>query len=92
MQAVDEKVPIDQFPLFFEETKLNFAENLLFRKLDGIAVIDVNESNLDNPTEHTWKDLRELVRRYASALKSSGVKKGSVVACMFPSDWSMLSR
>ena len=51
---------------------------------DRLAVVDLQEQDLWNPRRHTWKELRELVRTYASALRSSGLGKGDVVACMYP--------
>ncbi|OAG34353.1 acetoacetate-CoA ligase [Fonsecaea monophora] len=78
--AVDENIPIDQFPLFFQEARLNFAENMLCGDDDRVAVIDVNEENLSSPRRYTWRDLRDLVRTYANALRRAGVAKGDVVA------------
>ncbi|OQU97807.1 hypothetical protein CLAIMM_03691 isoform 2 [Cladophialophora immunda] len=79
-KAVDQNTPIDQFPLFFEEARLNFAENMLRGDDDQIAVIDVNEQNLRSPQQYTWRELRGLVHTYAKALRRSGVAKGDVVA------------
>ncbi|KIV90220.1 acetoacetate-CoA ligase [Exophiala mesophila] len=79
-KAVHEDESIDCFPLFFEETRLNFAENMIFRQIEGIATIDLNEGNLGSPEEYTWRDLRELVRKYSNALRSSGLQRGGVVA------------
>ncbi|EXJ55066.1 acetoacetate-CoA ligase [Cladophialophora psammophila CBS 110553] len=79
-KAVDENAPIDQFPLFFEEARLNFAENMLCGEDDQIAVIDVNEENLWTPRRYTWRQLRHLVHTYTNALRRTGVAKGDVVA------------
>ncbi|KIX95811.1 uncharacterized protein Z520_08519 [Fonsecaea multimorphosa CBS 102226] len=79
-KAVNENIPIDQFPLFFEEARLNFAENMLCGDDDQVAVIDVNEHNLRNPRRYTWRELRALVHTYANGLRRSGVVSGDVVA------------
>ena len=82
VQAVDESTAIDQFPSFFEGARLNFAENILCRKDKGLAIINVNEDNISNPERHSWQDLRDLVAQYADALRSSGLRRGQVVARM----------
>ena len=79
---MEEGIPIDQFPLFFQDARLNFAENMLSGDDGRLAVIDLQERDLWNPRRYTWKELRELVRNFASALRSSGLGKGDVVACM----------
>ncbi len=80
---MDETIPIDQFPRFFEGTKLNFAENILCKRRSGTAIISMGEENLCTPESYTWQELRELVRQYADALKASGIKKGDIVASSF---------
>ena len=79
---MDEGIPIDQFPPFFGEAKLNFAENILWKD-DGLAIISLTEDNLFHPERYSWQDLRDLVAKYADALRASGLKKGEVVARMF---------
>ncbi|KIW99293.1 acetoacetate-CoA ligase [Cladophialophora bantiana CBS 173.52] len=79
-KAIDDNAVIDRFPSFFEGARLNFSENILAGKADGVAVIDMNESNISQPERYSWQDLRELTRQYSDALKSSGLKKGEVVA------------
>ena len=66
-------------PSFFAEARLNFAENLLCGKDEAIAVIEMNETNIHNPTRYTWKALRQLVARYAGVLEREGLKQGDVV-------------
>lgn len=80
LQAVNDDAVIDEFPQFFEGAKLNFAENLLAGKVDGLAIIEMNESNMAEPERYSWQDLRGLVQGYADALKASGLNKGEVVA------------
>ena len=59
---------------------MNFTENILAGRENGLAIINMNEGNLSNPEQLSWKNLRETVRQYADSLKSSGVRKGDVVA------------
>ncbi len=77
---MDDDAVIDQFPRFFEEARFNFAENILSRTDNGLSVISMNEDNLHQPELYSLQDLRELVRQYADALSSSGLRKGEVVA------------
>lgn len=79
-QAIDEKLRIDEFPEFFPGARINFAENMLCRRQNGIAVIDMREDNLNSPERYSWNELCELVRRYSSALRYSSAKKGDIVA------------
>jgi len=72
---------MDEFPLFFEETRLNLAENMLCGDDDRIAVIEMTEQNLLNPRKYTWTELRQLVATYSSALQSLRLVRGDVVAC-----------
>lgn len=59
---------------------MNFTENILSRKQNGTAIINIGEKNLNSPEKYSWVELREIVRQYADALKASGVKQGEVVA------------
>jgi hypothetical protein len=81
LYAVDEDIPIDQFPSFFTDAELNFAENMLCGQDDKIAAISVSEGNVWNPERHTWRELRQLVSMYASASRLAGLRKGDVVVC-----------
>ena len=68
-------------PAFFEGTKLNFAENLLFPACnpdkDSLAVIAATEETREHVT---WKELRERVRQCTAAMRSLGIKKGDRIA------------
>lgn len=79
--AVDETIPIDQIPPFFEGAKLNFAENILQGPDDDVAVISATEESLFSPERYTWRELRDTVAAYGSRLCKTGVKRGNVVAC-----------
>ena len=68
-------------PTFFEGSKLNFAENLLYPKCisdeNSLAVIAATEVSREHVT---WKELRARVRHCTEALKSIGIKGGDRVA------------
>ncbi|KIW79432.1 acetoacetate-CoA ligase [Fonsecaea pedrosoi CBS 271.37] len=78
-KAVDESLRIDQFPQFFEDARLNYAENLLCRTDDGVAIRYLHEQNLDSPREVTWKELNETVRQFSDAMRASKISTGDVV-------------
>ena len=63
VQVVDPEAPMFPRPAFFEDAKLNFAENLLFptQKVDpnGPAIIAATETTRETVT---WKELRERVK------------------------------
>jgi acetoacetyl-CoA synthetase len=78
-QAVDETLKIDQFPAFFEEARLNYAENLLAGSDSAVAIRYLGEENLLSPREVTWKALKEDVRNLSDAMRASNVGVGDVV-------------
>ena len=51
--AVEDNARIDNFPKFFEDARLNYAENLLCGDDDEVAVIEMNELNLCEPKKYT---------------------------------------
>ncbi|KAB8243188.1 hypothetical protein BDV35DRAFT_363741 [Aspergillus flavus] len=68
-------------PNFFEGSRLNFAENLLY----PASALDENEVAIIAATESereyvSWKELRERVRQCASSLKEAGLQSGDRVA------------
>lgn len=63
---------------------MNYAENLLCGDDDAVAVIEMNEQNLGSPRKYTWKELRQLVAKYAGILHRAGLKQGEVVVCKSP--------
>ncbi|KAI9923474.1 hypothetical protein AWENTII_010043 [Aspergillus wentii] len=68
-------------PRFFEGSRLNFAENLLYpanaSNEDAVAVISATESDREYIS---WKELRERVRQCANSLKEAGLQSGDRVA------------
>lgn len=80
--AVDERATIDQFPKFFEDARLNFAENILCGEDEDLMIISMNETTLHSPSKYTWGNMRRLVATYADALKRRGVSRGDFLVCM----------
>ncbi|MFZ1517297.1 MAG: acetoacetate--CoA ligase [Ignavibacteriaceae bacterium] len=64
--------------VWFKDSELNFAENLLWYNDDRIAIISIREKH---PTiKLTYNELYNLVAQCAAGLKNLGVKKGDRVA------------
>jgi acetoacetyl-CoA synthetase len=57
---------------------LNYAENLLWRVDDGIAIMEFDETG--HVASYSYRELRELVRKFAAALKFHGLQPGDRVA------------
>lgn len=93
-RVVDESVPIDTVPRWFEGVHLNFAENVLYTRTASdpsqhrstqhkedakIAITEIREGG--GEVRHvTWRELREGAARLAAALyHSKGVRKGDRV-------------
>ncbi|USW58249.1 Putative AMP-dependent synthetase/ligase, ANL domain-containing protein [Septoria linicola] len=75
-RTVDESLRIDQFPKFFEDAKLNFAENILCGKDDDLAIISMDEKTVDKPERYTWRDMRYMTAKYAAALEAIAIGQG----------------
>ena len=67
---------------WFPEARLNFAENLLRRQDDAIAVIFRGEDRV--ASEVTYAELYDEVSRLAQALRDLGVEAGDRVAAYMP--------
>ncbi|KAI9846366.1 MAG: hypothetical protein M1838_001317 [Thelocarpon superellum] len=80
-QALKEDAPMFPRPAFFDGALLNFAENLLYPPKDvaenAAAVIAATE---EGRATVSWRELRERVRRCASAMHELGVHMGDRVA------------
>jgi acetoacetyl-CoA synthetase len=68
---------------WFPDARLNYAENLLRRRDEGIAVVFRGENGARR--EMTYAALYGLVSRIAAALRAAGVEKGDRVAAWLPS-------
>ncbi len=67
---------------WFKGARLNFAENLLSRKDDHLAMIFWGETSVRR--EVTYAELYDQVRLVAAGFKRLGVKKGDRVAAFMP--------
>lgn len=88
-RVVDESLPIDAVPRWFEGVHLNFAENVLFsrgagatdakgtvnKEDDKIAVTEVREGASETRSV-TFGELRERAGELAKAMKAKGVGRG----------------
>ena len=72
----------DEGPRWFTGAKLNFAENLLRRRDDGVAIIARDESG--RRRELSFVELAQEVRKFAGALRALGVLPGDRVAGFLP--------
>ena len=59
---------------FFPDAMLNFAQNLLRRRDDDVAILFRAEDKLERAL--TWQELYEGAARMAKALKAAGVRPG----------------
>ncbi|CAG9993650.1 unnamed protein product [Clonostachys byssicola] len=87
LKAFPEDAPMFPRPDFFSNSRLNFAENLLFppleTPLDPSSPATITLTELPGSLRETsWSELREAVRRCANALRQSPVnlKAGDIVA------------
>ncbi len=69
-------------PRWFTDTRLNFAEHLLRRRDDGLAIVAWNEQG--RSARITWAALARQVARAAAALQQTGVGVGDRVVGYLP--------
>lgn len=69
---------IPEVPVWFPEVRMNYAENLLHRRDDAIAVTAGGENGVVR--HYTFRQVRELVRKMACAMRHHGLKPGDRVA------------
>ncbi|KAF7321942.1 AMP-binding domain-containing protein [Mycena kentingensis (nom. inval.)] len=70
---------IPEVPVWFPDARLNYAENLLIRgRSDRVAVTAGDEAG--RVVHYTYRQLNELVRQMACALRKHGLQKGDRVA------------
>ncbi|KAF5317226.1 hypothetical protein D9611_003848 [Ephemerocybe angulata] len=67
-----------EVPLWFPGAKFNYAENLLRRRDDSIAIIEANENQVI--TNYSYRQLYEKVEVLAAALRANGLQVGDRVA------------
>jgi len=69
---------------FFEDSKINFAFNLLFKKTNEIAIHFRGENGFEKSI--TWKKLYTDVCKLSSFFKKHGLKKNDRVAAYLPNN------
>lgn len=67
-------------PEWFPGARLNYAENLLWRDDDGLAITESNEAGETH--SYSYRQLREQVRVMAAALRHNGLQPGDRVAAV----------
>ncbi|WP_460141492.1 acetoacetate--CoA ligase [Pseudomonas sp. S2_E01] len=81
-----EQMPSAQW---FPGATLNFAEHLLRRRDDAVAVIAIGENG--QREQLTWAELAEHVAGLQKSLKAAGVGLGDRVAACMPNTWQTLA-
>ncbi|KAG0259654.1 hypothetical protein BG011_002505 [Mortierella polycephala] len=72
--------PMDAFPTWFCNARLNFAENALWCKDPNKTAIIATGELQDQPTRISYAELYTHVRQCAKAMRKAGVVKGDRVA------------
>ncbi len=67
---------------FFPDARLNFAENLLVKDGQDLALIFWGEDKAEKT--YTWTQLRDLVSRIAASFRKLGLEPGDRVAAVMP--------
>ncbi|KAF2103033.1 acetoacetate-CoA ligase [Rhizodiscina lignyota] len=92
-RAYDDTIPISDVPPFFENVKVNYAENALTQpslKGSATALVGIREGQTLEGEVWTWDDLRERVRKVRSGLVHCGVQEGDRVAALISTSvWSV---
>jgi acetoacetyl-CoA synthetase len=73
---------------WFPGATLNFAEHLLRRRDDAVAVVSVAENG--QREQLTWAELAEHVAGFQASLQAAGVGFGDRVAACMPNTWQTL--
>ncbi|KAI0044984.1 acetoacetate-CoA ligase [Auriscalpium vulgare] len=71
---------IKEVPLWFPGARLNYAENVLWRNDDAIAITESGE--FGRVVSISYRDLREKVRVMANSLRVQGLQVGDRVAAI----------
>ena len=67
---------------WFEGSELNFAQQVLGKKREGVALIAKTERRAERTM--TWQELEKKVSSLASSLRETGIKAGDRVAAYLP--------
>jgi acetoacetyl-CoA synthetase len=73
---------------WFPGATLNFAEHLLRRRDDAVAVVAIAENG--QREQLTWAELGEHVAGFQNSLKAVGIGLGDRVAACMPNTWQTL--
>jgi acetoacetyl-CoA synthetase len=73
---------------WFPGATLNFAEHLLRRRDDAVAVVSVAENG--QREQLTWAELAEHVAGFQASLQAAGIGLGDRVAACMPNTWQTL--
>ncbi|WP_339474208.1 acetoacetate--CoA ligase [Pseudomonas fluorescens] len=73
---------------WFPGATLNFAEHLLRRRDDAVAVVSVAENG--QREQLTWAELARQVAGFQASLQAAGVGLGDRVAACMPNTWQTL--
>ena len=68
--------------IFFPNSRINYAENILKKKNNNIAITFLSETGFEENI--SWKELYEKVCKFSFYLKSLNIKKGDRVAAYVP--------
>jgi acetoacetyl-CoA synthetase len=68
-------------PTWFPGTRLNYAENLLWRKDDGIALTAISE--IGPIRDYSYRELNRKVAEMAASLRVNGLSTGDRVAGLY---------
>lgn len=71
-----------QSAAFFSDGRLNFAENALRRRGDGLAIMFRNEAGHERSL--SWDELNSAVAQLANAFLADGVEPGERIAAYMP--------
>ncbi len=67
---------------FFDECKINYAENCLTRDDDDDAIIFHSEKKIKR--NYSWRELKSAVFKFANYLKNNNIKKNDRIAAILP--------
>ena len=67
---------------FFDECKINYAENCLTREDDDDSIIFHSEKK--NKRNYSWRELKSAVFKFASYLKNNNIQKNDRIAAILP--------
>lgn len=71
---------MNEVPIWFPGSRLNYAENVLRHDGDAIAVTAARETG--KVINYSFRQLRQMVREMAAAMRVHGLQKGDRVAGM----------